>query len=51
MYTDPICKTEIDSIEIPENLQSEYEGKKFYFCSPECKLEFEQNPKQFAQAA
>ena len=30
----------IDEVNVPESLQSEGEGR-YYFCSPECKLEFD----------
>jgi YHS domain-containing protein len=27
---------------------SEYKGQQFYFCSPGCKQQFDQNPEQYA---
>ena len=51
MVTDPVCGMEIEEINVPENLQSEIAGKMYYFCSPECKLEFEQDRKRFVHAA
>ena len=51
MVTDPVCDTEIAEIDVPESLQSECQGKIYYFCSHECKSEFEQKRKRFAQAA
>jgi YHS domain-containing protein len=51
MVRDPVCGVEIDKINVPESLQSEERGKMYYFCSPECKLEFEQNRKEFVDAA
>jgi YHS domain-containing protein len=51
MVVDPVCGTEIDEINVPESLQAECEGKMYYFCSPECKLEFEQNRRRFVHAA
>jgi YHS domain-containing protein len=41
-------------MEIDENsseFQSMYGGKKFYFCSAECKEEFEDRPEEYATAA
>jgi YHS domain-containing protein len=51
MVTDPVCGTEIEEIDVPESLQSEGNGKTYYFCSPECKSEFEQNRRRFVEAA
>ncbi|MEO5657109.1 MAG: YHS domain-containing protein [Nitrospiria bacterium] len=30
---------------------SEYEGRTYYFCSPVCQEQFDENPKQYAQRA
>ncbi len=51
MVTDPVCGTEIEEIDVPECLRSECGGKTYYFCSLECKSEFEQNRKRFVEAA
>ena len=51
MVNDPVCGVEIEEIDVPESLQAEFEGKMYYFCSPECKLEFEQNRQHFVHAA
>jgi len=51
MVTDPVCGTEIEEIDVPECLRSECGGKVYYFCSLECKSEFEQNQKRFVEAA
>jgi YHS domain-containing protein len=51
MVTDPVCGMEIEEIDVPESLQAEFEGKMYYFCSPECRLEFEQNRRHFVHAA
>jgi YHS domain-containing protein len=47
MARDPVCGMDIDEINVPESLQTEREGRMYYFCSPECKIEFEQNPPMF----
>ena len=47
MVTDPVCGVEIEEFDVPESLQAECEGKMYYFCSPECKLEFDKNPRKF----
>jgi len=49
MEKDPVCNMEID--ETKAEFQSQYGGKKFYFCSEECKNRFEQKPEQYAIAA
>ena len=51
MVTDPVCGMEIEQVDVTESLQSEYEGKVYYFCSHECKGEFDQNRQRFAHAA
>jgi len=51
MVQDPVCGMEIDEINVPENLQAEEQGKMFYFCSQECKLQFEQNRGGFVNVA
>ena len=49
MSTDPVCGMELN----PETAQhrSEHEGSTVYFCSAECKDEFDRNPKQYLTAA
>ena len=49
MAKDPVCNMEID--ETKAEFQSQYGGKKFYFCSEECKKTFEQKPEQYTTAA
>ncbi len=49
MVTDPVCGTEIEETDVPENLRLESNDTMYYFCSPECKSEFEQ--KRFVEAA
>lgn len=45
MAIDPICKMEVD--EATAKFVSEYKGKKYYFCAPGCKAEFEANPGKY----
>jgi len=42
---DPVCGMTVD----PKTAQwkSEYEGKVYYFCSPGCKKDFDQDPAKF----
>ena len=51
MVADPVCGIEIEEIDVPESLRAECEGKVYYFCSFECKFEFEQNRRRFVHAA
>ena len=46
MTIDPICKMKVD--EKKAKFKSEYQGKKYYFCSAQCKREFDKNPKKYA---
>lgn len=47
MAKDPICGMEVEE----GKLCSEYEGKKYCFCSEACKQEFEQNPKKYTEGS
>ena len=47
MVRDPVCGMDIDEINVPESLQAEQANSMYYFCSPECKLEFDQDPEKF----
>lgn len=40
---DPVCGMEITD----DFISSEYKGIKYYFCSENCKTEFESNPNKF----
>ena len=39
MERDPVCDMEVDPQTAPA--KSEYQGKTYYFCCPECKPEFD----------
>jgi YHS domain-containing protein len=41
---DPVCKCEVKD---NAKHSSEYEGEKVYFCSVECKEEFEKKPIEY----
>ena len=47
MAIDPVCAMEVDPTQAAAT--TEYGGTTYYFCSTECKEEFDQNPQQFAQ--
>ncbi len=42
---DPICKMDVDIA--TANLMSDYKGKKYYFCSQNCKNTFDADPAQY----
>ncbi|MGE5110399.1 MAG: YHS domain-containing protein [Acidobacteriaceae bacterium] len=46
-HTDPVCGMQIDEKEAAG--KSEYNGKQYYFCAPECKEKFDRNPQQYAK--
>jgi YHS domain-containing protein len=41
MVTDSVCGMEIEEIDVPESLRSKREDEIYFFCSHECKSEFE----------
>jgi len=46
MTVDPVCGMKVDEKDAQFNTQ--FAGKKYSFCSQECKLEFESDPDQYA---
>ncbi len=47
MMKDPVCGMQVDEKKSPTSMS---EGKKYAFCSPECKTKFDANPKQFTSS-
>ena len=45
MAFDPVCGMKVDE-KNPE-FQSQYAGKKYYFCSEECRKLFESHPNEY----
>jgi YHS domain-containing protein len=45
MTIDPVCRMKVN--EEKAIFKSEYKGKTYYFCSAQCKNEFERNPKKY----
>jgi Cu+-exporting ATPase len=43
---DPVCGMSVDEQDAPEKL--DYEGTTYYFCSTDCRQEFEANPEDYA---
>lgn len=46
MATDPVCGMQVDEDD-PVGT-SEYGGNTYYFCSTDCKEEFDENPEDYA---
>ncbi len=49
MAKDPVCGMDVD--ENNPAATSEYEGVTYYFCSPTCKEEFEEDPEEYISSA
>jgi P-type Cu+ transporter len=49
MTKDPVCGMNVDENKSQYNTQ--YGGKKYSFCSEQCKTKFEQQPQQYAHSA
>jgi YHS domain-containing protein len=47
MVTDPVCKMQIDENKAAG--RSEYNGKTYYFCAPDCKKKFDEGPEKYAK--
>lgn len=48
MARDPVCKMEVKEGQAAAKTQ--YMGETYYFCSTNCRAEFEKNPKKYVQA-
>jgi YHS domain-containing protein len=49
MTKDPVCGMNID--EKAAEFQTQVAGKKYFFCSEECKKEFQENPEDYVETA
>jgi len=49
MTTDPVCGMRID--EKTSEYQTQFAGKKYFFCSEDCRKEFEDQPDEYLEAA
>lgn len=47
MTTDPVCGVEID--EKTAEFQTQFAGKKYFFCSQDCRKEFESEPNDYVE--
>ncbi len=45
MAIDPVCGMEVDTASA--TFVSEYKGETYYFCSPGCKRDFDNQPEHF----
>jgi YHS domain-containing protein len=49
MAIDPVCGMDVNESNPPA--QTNYDGKTYYFCSEECKQDFEEDPEDFISSA
>ena len=49
MTTDPVCGNTVEEQEA--EFQTQFAGKKYFFCSEECREEFEDRPVDYLGAA
>jgi YHS domain-containing protein len=50
MTRDPVCYAEVDEAEAAnQGLESEENGRKYYFCSDKCKDRFDRDPGAFME--
>jgi len=49
MTTDPVCGMKVD--ERRTEFQTQFAGKKYFFCSDECRKEFEADPNEYVETA
>ncbi len=49
MTKDPVCGMNVD--ENNAQYHTQYGGKKYSFCSQDCKTKFEKQPEQYARSA
>lgn len=47
MAKDPVCNMQVD--EKTAAWKSEHEGRQYYFCSEQCKRDFDRNPARYAE--
>lgn len=48
-HKDPVCGMMVDEKSAAGT--SDYKGKRYYFCSKDCKTEFDENPEDYADKA
>ena len=45
---DVVCKMKVDKSVIDTSV---YKGKTYYFCSPDCKKQFDENPEKYINSS
>ena len=50
MTTDPVCGMTVDEKQKSE-FQTQFAGRKYFFCSEECRKEFEADPGGYVETA
>ena len=50
MITDPVCGMTVDEKKKSE-FQAQFAGRKYFFCSEECRKEFEADPSGYVETA
>jgi YHS domain-containing protein len=45
--TDPVCGMDVDDKK--SSTKTEYDGRTYYFCSSECKREFQEDPESYTE--
>jgi YHS domain-containing protein len=48
MTTDPVCGMKVEE---KSRFQTQFAGKKYFFCSDECRKEFEAAPDEYVETA
>lgn len=48
MSRDPVCKMQVDEQNAPNSI---YMNNTYYFCSLDCKEQFDNNPDRYVEAA
>lgn len=49
MTTDPVCEATVDEQE--SEFKTQFAGKRYFFCSEECRKEFEDRPADYLEIA
>jgi YHS domain-containing protein len=49
MTTDPVCGATVDEQE--SEFKTQFAGKRYFFCSEECRKEFEDRPADYLEIA
>jgi len=49
MTTDPVCGMRVD--EKKAEFQTQFAGRKYFFCSEDCRQEFEDQPQEYIETA